>query len=1101
MNVLATINGHAAIELRVELRRDGEPSTARGVLPPGARIDAGAALEIEIGDARTRRTFRQFTCRRVVELGDGRTRVHASDRRRDWDVPARIELNVPLGDGTGWRDGEPVAPQQAMARLFDSAGIPSPIPQLLPTSREVVAFRTRGSLASGVSRLMNEIGQTLTVDDEGAIHVASADDEPGIDASTVVETSASVTTARARVTGGPPVKLVKVTDWECVLPDEHGDVRPLPEVLAEWGVDESRARRACLNDGGFEALLPKTSPGAGTRLAILKRHAYRMFRALDDTAPWLPVGGVADSGELAPPRLSATFTRALGNAPGHPREPHFETVKSEPVEPFELDPERRLLYVPHPPHRSEGADDPTVQSRHLVGGPLIELTVGVPASLPPVRVESGDGDETLHVDAPHLIAVYEDGRWLNHDRVRTAALELARSHAARRVRTTTLVSGAGAQQAVGTAESVVITCGPGGLTTTIRQAPPAVAAPAVIAPHAPKFQNSGEPRPSGLHQPINAYRGGPLVVRTSGQTPEAEGVLAMEATHRDSDTGALELRHPGALAFPFHLPSEDAARFGRWFFVAGVEVADTGRLRVLAPDERHVELPVSELFKARHVPPRGLRGLAVSLGDEARFVDTGPLVADSRGRHPGNASSLVYDLDGSTISARRHGGLQFLSVLALSPAHRREGTRDRGWVPVLNFREGDTTSPEVLGRGLFAEGHGRDLGRLTAKQQGGPILADAGTCLKHLYGTVADDDGVYRESSGHISTEAFFKVPGDPVHDAPLKFYAEPFAGRVPSWRPFEAQVKYDAGDQHPWNRALREGRWKIQYRVPFFPEIPPTWKPPIEPPVDDPPTEDPPAINNPAMQTVPHEIRPVVTEHEIWAPSHDWIPAPSKRDVEREIPMRGPSVTSEGWAGEEDGVPDPSLGGGCIYLPPGVPLPEALTDNGERRTYLALHPQVVLAFGFPGFSGDARGHVHTGWAVQLADGGDLELLPRDADASTEGGLARGVHVTGHMRVGPDGAAFGESQALRLGAGSGEGIAFGEDANLYRNAGESLRTDGSLEIGGKLTVDGLIDPTGLELEPQSSNPGNVAANTLWLNDADGNLYLGDKRVALIEETN
>jgi uncharacterized coiled-coil protein SlyX len=48
-----------------------------------------------------------------------------------------------------------------------------------------------------------------------------------------------------------------------------------------------------------------------------------------------------------------------------------------------------------------------------------------------------------------------------------------------------------------------------------------------------------------------------------------------------------------------------------------------------------------------------------------------------------------------------------------------------------------------------------------------------------------------------------------------------------------------------------------------------------------------------------------------------------------------------------------------------------------------------------------------------------------------------------------------------------------------------------LVINGKLTVDGLIDPTGLELVPQVANPGIVTANTLWLNSNDGDkLYIG-----------
>jgi len=54
---------------------------------------------------------------------------------------------------------------------------------------------------------------------------------------------------------------------------------------------------------------------------------------------------------------------------------------------------------------------------------------------------------------------------------------------------------------------------------------------------------------------------------------------------------------------------------------------------------------------------------------------------------------------------------------------------------------------------------------------------------------------------------------------------------------------------------------------------------------------------------------------------------------------------------------------------------------------------------------------------------------------------------------------------------------------------------GDVDIGGKLTVTGLIDPTGLELDPQSENPGNVDANTLWLDSDDSNrAKIGSSRI-------
>ena len=55
------------------------------------------------------------------------------------------------------------------------------------------------------------------------------------------------------------------------------------------------------------------------------------------------------------------------------------------------------------------------------------------------------------------------------------------------------------------------------------------------------------------------------------------------------------------------------------------------------------------------------------------------------------------------------------------------------------------------------------------------------------------------------------------------------------------------------------------------------------------------------------------------------------------------------------------------------------------------------------------------------------------------------------------------------------------DAKLYWTAGSS-----TLTVNGKLTVTGLIDPTGLELTPVGSNPGGTAANTLWMDTGASN---------------
>jgi hypothetical protein len=94
--------------------------------------------------------------------------------------------------------------------------------------------------------------------------------------------------------------------------------------------------------------------------------------------------------------------------------------------------------------------------------------------------------------------------------------------------------------------------------------------------------------------------------------------------------------------------------------------------------------------------------------------------------------------------------------------------------------------------------------------------------------------------------------------------------------------------------------------------------------------------------------------------------------------------------------------------------------------------------------------------------------------------------------VGKNGAAFAsdeDSGALRLAEGIGEGIAFGAETKLYCPLPGVVRTDGEISaatvnVDGKLTVGGLIDPTGLQLTAQAANPGSGA--TVWADSAAAN---------------
>lgn len=801
-HVIASLNGAPSLAARIELRRGAEASTCTITLPPGSAPQAEDPLTIELRDNATRRTFRQFMCTRTQQSGDGRLIVHGADRRSEW---ASRRANLPVTDGISLSD--------ALARLFVSAGLsaddaptpPGVLPPLPPLS---------GPLTSLVQQLCAFAGESLTIGDDGEWLTRPAQQPAAIDESALVEShTEDFSPAEITVQGGPTLRLVTLRDdWVAVLPDADGELHPLSAQLQQWGIAERDARRACLTEGGFRALVG-TAPDAAARDALLRRYAFRLFRAAH--GGWMPVGGVTADGTLLPPRLQVSASRATGVAPAHPSADAFEPESWSPaLDAFELDLERGLLALNEPPYLLEAADDPTRQSRRIAGEPRIALTIALPADAPPfqhVRRLGGDGPARV-LEAPHLVAVLdEDGASLNATALSAQARRLTAGLAHTPPRVTQLLVGIAGASAAGAVASVTCEADPRGLLTTIVQEPtvPGPLPPALMPAH-----RIGAVKPDlPLHQPLNAYRAGPLVVKASGNVPEGESVVASEATAIDGRTGALSLEHPGAFAFPYFLASDDAAHFGRWFLVVGCESTAQGRVRVLGPDDRHAELAPAEFGGVRKARPEGLRGLLVSLGGEPEFVDVGPLVSDARGATRGDASNLIADLDGSRLSVGKRGGLQFLTVLALSPMHRKAGVGGGapGWVPVLNLRDGATGNHAASGRGLFAEGAGRDLGRLAATGNGGPVLADSAHCSKHLYGSAADDDGVYRESAGHLSTEAFFKVPRDPAHDAPLTFYPEPFVGAVPPWPPYEAQIKYHEGSTHQWDGKTRPGRWKIQ--------------------------------------------------------------------------------------------------------------------------------------------------------------------------------------------------------------------------------------------------------------------------------------------------
>ncbi|KAA0214880.1 hypothetical protein EDM80_06025 [bacterium] len=1090
--ITATLNQQPLLNLSVRLRRGARPSEFAAVLPTSAAPRAGESIRLVLEEGGLRREFSQFSVASVAELGRGLYEVRGEDLRARWSRhEVRQSFNTPRGDGSvheasSLDHGRPWTLSALMERLFAAAGVEAP-PLAVPSSAIVnVPVPAGTKLHEAVARCLEACGLTLLVRDDGSLEAgAKAGFEP--DAARLMRQRAAGSSDFDGVVGGPSLELQEVSDWQAVVPGDGspgfdpGEFYPLQDALAAWGISETLARQACLSDAGFERLLGSSSSRGAFRLALLNRYAFKAFRSVHAHLhlPWIPVGGTR-AGCFEPAGLQTRRSRPLSSGPTDFREALYsDSGWAEEPAGWECDCERGIVLLQEPPYllsdAAGGPHDPTRQDRTLTGAPLMRLTIAAANRRPPFTLGRG----TRPLSAPHLVALYStEGRLLNESTLKDAAEALLAAQVPAET-SEYLFAGLLATQPNMTISEVEIVAGPQGLTTGVTLAPGVLPAPPGTAPGMPDAGRAVAPLPSGLHAPQNAYRAGPLILRCGGETPESESYLAVEATRRDLRTGALELANLGPLAHPFHVASLDPGRAGRWFFVAGVEATAEGRVRILAqdgPDIRHDELEPQALNLTRGSTPRGMRGLLVSLDGELRLADCGPLVSDSRGTLLPAASNLISDLEGDRLSRRRAGPLHFLSVLAFSPSHQREGAGGPphgppGWVPVLNFRDEPTAAKARNGRGLFAEGDGRSLGRLSARSQGGPLLADARQCTKHRFGEALSDDGLYTEASGHLSTQAYFKVPGSEVFDAPLAFVSQRFEGGVPPWPPYEAQIKYDFDGRHPWNSQIKEGLWRIQYRLPFSPTVPPTWQPPVEPP-PPPPLDEPPVKDPPAAVCLPYpSVQPMVGDNEVWAPSFDWVPPPSHPESVGEVEYPGPALKSTGWAGEDAGVPRVALGGGALVLAPWRNLAQAQDDSGRRDHFFTLHPEVSLAFGLPGLAGPARGRVHSGWQLQQTPALDLRLQALDAAGQ------------------PSTA----STSVR---------ARGPDTLLFSPAPGVLKTTGILEAGGatiagKLTVDGLIDPTGLELTPVAANPGGTAANTLWLDSTASNvLKHGANRVML-----
>jgi len=133
--------------------------------------------------------------------------------------------------------------------------------------------------------------------------------------------------------------------------------------------------------------------------------------------------------------------------------------------------------------------------------------------------------------------------------------------------------------------------------------------------------------------------------------------------------------------------------------------------------------------------------------------------------------------------------------------------------------------------------------------------------------------------------------------------------------------------------------------------------------------------------------------------------------------------------------------------------------DYTGDNTGDAFRLEILEEDGFPDVKGVKKIIVSDGSLSDLGDG-TVQLATGGGGSGGAGGLTTQVQYNKN------------------------GNFAGNPGFTYDEITQSVNVLGNVDIGGKLTVAGLIDPTGLELDPQASNPSN--ANTLWLDSTNSN---------------
>lgn len=149
---------------------------------------------------------------------------------------------------------------------------------------------------------------------------------------------------------------------------------------------------------------------------------------------------------------------------------------------------------------------------------------------------------------------------------------------------------------------------------------------------------------------------------------------------------------------------------------------------------------------------------------------------------------------------------------------------------------------------------------------------------------------------------------------------------------------------------------------------------------------------------------------------------------------------------------------------------------TGYPTGFTAYHRKIIL-------SANTAGHKclvadNTFISVEEFEIGDGVILLGPTSATAQGADIRSI----------------QSPKIR-GTWSFSQISHGVYRSPRHAQGPIPKVNGNFYITGKLTVDGLIDPTGMVFTPQATNPeATNPLDTIWINSEDGHLYRADRDV-------